>query len=62
METEGRDPAEAAVRLKARRKALGNTQEITVVYPPLHYTLNYEGSVEIHCKWLSGLILLKNSY
>ncbi len=32
------------MRLKARRKELGNTQEITVVYPPLHYALNYERS------------------
>lgn len=47
-ESEGSGPAEAAVRLKARGKALGKTQEIAVVYPPLLYTLNYEGSVEIH--------------
>lgn len=37
-ESEGSGPAEAAVRLKARRKVLGNTQEITVVYPPLYYS------------------------
>lgn len=36
-EREGSGPAEAAARLKARRKALGNTQEIAVVDPPLHH-------------------------
>lgn len=40
-EREGSGPAEAAVRLKANRKMLGNTQEITVVHPPLHSTLSY---------------------
>lgn len=41
-ESEGSGPAEAAVRLKARGKVLGNAQEITVVYLPRLYT------VEIH--------------
>ncbi len=47
-ESEGSGPAETAVRLKARGKVLGNTQEIAVVCAPLLYILNYEGSVEIH--------------
>lgn len=47
-QSEGSGPAEAAVRQKARRKALGNTPETYSVYPPWHYTQNYEGAEEIH--------------
>lgn len=47
-EGEGIGPAEAAARMKARRKALGNTQEITAVCPHLRLTLKYEGSIKFH--------------
>lgn len=39
---------QAAVKMSARKKAIGNAKESTVAYPHLLQSLDYEDTIEIH--------------